>query len=458
MGNDTGKEPAQRVTPNPCNTRKQGLVKSSPRVRGEVPALLGTQLLFNIGFYAVVPFLALVLTEDFGLAGAAVGLILGVRTFAQQGLFIVGGTLADRFGARSVILVGCAVRALGFFTLAASLFTGSPVLWLFIAGTLLTGFGGALFSPGLNVLVAAAETTLRGDKHPAPQRVTLFAWLSVTGEIGAVVGPLVGAALWGWGFATVAGLGAAFFLGIGVLLWRTLGNTPRPATSHAGATETSRRSWGSLRDRRFIAFAGLHAVDLLAYNQLYLAIPLELGRAEVATQWLGLVFAWVSVLTLALQLPISWLAARVGAPAALRMGYILGALGFCVLGVSGIFSPDHGTGPGTILAAVTLLALGHMTAHPTALGLIPRFVGAEPVGSYYGLLATCGGVAVLLGNFLIGGLLNEPSPPGPARILPWLVLIVPLLLAAFFAPGVARGLLARSEKSTAPTAKVIKSR
>ncbi|ASN41067.1 MFS transporter [Arthrobacter sp. 7749] len=426
-------------------------MKRPPRVRSGVHVLLGTQMLFNIGFYAVVPFLALVLTEDFGLAGAAVGLILGVRTFAQQGLFIVGGTLADRFGARSVILVGCAVRALGFFTLAASLFTGSPILWLFIAGTLLTGFGGALFSPGLSVLVAAAETTRRDDSHPASQRVTLFAWLSITGEIGAVVGPLVGAALWGWGFATVAGLGAAFFVGIGVLLWRTLGNSPRTATSHARATETSRPSWGSLRDRHFIAFAGLHAVDLLAYNQLYLAIPLELGRAEVATQFLGLVFAWVSVLTLALQLPISWLAARVGAPAALRMGYILGALGFCTLGAPGMFSPDHKIGPAIILAAVTLLALGHMTAHPTALGLIPRIAGARPVGSYYGLLATCGGIAVLLGNLLIGGLLNEPSSPGPASILPWLVLIVPLLLAAFFAPGVVQGLLTRSEKSTAPT-------
>lgn len=125
--------------------RKIARMKQRPRVRNGVPVLLGTQTLFNIGFYAVVPFLALVLTEDFGLAGAAVGLILGVRTFAQQGLFIIGGTLADRFGARSVILVGCAVRALGFFTLAASLFTGSAILWLFVTGTLLTGFGGALF-------------------------------------------------------------------------------------------------------------------------------------------------------------------------------------------------------------------------------------------------------------------------------------------------------------------------
>ncbi|MBG6192298.1 hypothetical protein IWX64_003269 [Arthrobacter sp. CAN_A212] len=39
-----------------------------------VSLLLPTQLIFNIGFYAVVPFLALVMTDDLGLGAAAVGI------------------------------------------------------------------------------------------------------------------------------------------------------------------------------------------------------------------------------------------------------------------------------------------------------------------------------------------------------------------------------------------------
>jgi len=167
--------------------------------RSSIAVLLGTQTLFNIGFYAVVPFLAVVLTQDFLLASTAVGLILGIRTFAQQGLFLAGGALADRFGARAMILIGCAVRAAGFLTLAASLWGSTPVLWLFIFGTLLTGFGGALFSPGLNILVAAAQSARDHKEARQVRRATLFAWLSITGEIGAVTGPLVGSALWGWG-------------------------------------------------------------------------------------------------------------------------------------------------------------------------------------------------------------------------------------------------------------------
>ncbi|MDQ4117781.1 MAG: MFS transporter, partial [Actinomycetota bacterium] len=70
--------------------------------------LVLTQLAFNVGFYMVLPYLATHLAEDLGLAAALVGLVLGLRTFSQQGMFVVGGTLADRYGAKPVVLAGCA--------------------------------------------------------------------------------------------------------------------------------------------------------------------------------------------------------------------------------------------------------------------------------------------------------------------------------------------------------------
>ncbi|ALQ29552.1 hypothetical protein AA310_15375 [Arthrobacter sp. YC-RL1] len=413
--------------------------------RFEVSVLLGTQTLFNIGFYAVVPFLAVVLAKDFLLASAAVGLILGIRTFAQQGLFLAGGSLADRFGARIMILIGCAVRASGFLMLAASLWGSSPILWLFILGTLCTGFGGALFSPGLNILVANAQKALDQQRAAEAKGATHFAWLSITGEIGAVTGPLVGAALWGWGFSTVAGFGSAFFVAIGIFLavaLRKPATTDVPNQSANYVPVPPPRS-GSLRqclkDRRFLAFCGLHAADLLAYNQLYLAIPLELERLNHPAQWLGVLFAWISILTLALQLPVSWVAARIGAEATLRCGYLLSALGFGVLAFvpASAFEPDAGLL--RILCAITLLTLGHMSVHPTALSLVPQFAGERPTGSYFGLLASCGGLAVLLGNVLIGWLATQAGQLVVPGFLPWMVLILPLLLASWRAAGIARG-------------------
>ncbi len=47
------------------------------------------------------------------LSGGLIGLIR-LRTFSQQGMFILGGTLADRYGAKAIILAGCVVRVAGF--------------------------------------------------------------------------------------------------------------------------------------------------------------------------------------------------------------------------------------------------------------------------------------------------------------------------------------------------------
>lgn len=100
--------------------------------------------MFNIGFYAVVPFLAIFLRDDMRLSGWAIGLVIGLRTFSQQGMFLLGGALADRFGARVVILCGCLVRICGYLLLAPG-----ETLWPIVLGACLTGIGGALFSPSI---------------------------------------------------------------------------------------------------------------------------------------------------------------------------------------------------------------------------------------------------------------------------------------------------------------------
>lgn len=401
-------------------------VTPAPPRATRTPVLLGTQLMFNVGFFAVVPFLALVMTDDFGLTAAVVGLVLGVRTFAQQGMFLVGGVLADRFGVRRTILTGCAVRVLGFATLALSLLTPAPQLALFVAGTVLTGLGGALFSPGVNILVADAEQ--RRAPAGARHRASLFAWLSVAGEFGAVLGPLVGAALLGWGFVVVALAGAALFVLIGVFLAFAL---PRrtPASTERGI----HGRWWSLRDRRFVAFSALHAADLLAFNQLYLALPLQLARAEAGPAVVAAMFAWVSALTLVLQLPVSRWCHRVGAARALRVGYGLSAAGFDVIAASAVVPLDPTGRIVAVFAAAGLVILGHLTTNPTAQGLVPRFAGTLPTGSFFGLLSTCGGVVVLIGNVAVGALLGWTAAPFAA----WVMLAAPLVVAAVCAPRVA---------------------
>lgn len=395
---------------------------------------LGAQLVFNVGFFAVVPFLAGVLREDFLLAGSAVGLVLGLRTAAQQGLFLFGGVLADRFGTRTLILLGCAVRVSGFSLLAWSTATaavsGSTRLGLFIAGTVLTGMGGALFSPALEASVARADASRRTQG-----RMTLFALLAVCGEVGAAVGPLLGAAMLGWGFPAVAAAGAVLFVLVGAVLAVLLPREHDVARTKTAGSAAPQGAFAVLRDRRFVALAVLASVNLLAYNQLYFGLPVELERVGAGPRALAVLFACVSVLTISLQLPVARLGRRWGERPALRLGYLLLSAAFAVIAIAAPLAPAPGVAAlGPAITATVLLTLGHLVLGPLVLSLVPRLGPDGRLGSYYGLLATCGGLAVLIGNTALGGLFDRALAPGPAAAAPWTVLALVPVVSAVLVP------------------------
>lgn len=398
-----------------------GRIASAPRPAPGL--LLASQLVFNIGFYAVVPFLALVMTQDLGMTATAVGVVLGARVFSQQGLFLVGGIITDRWGPRRAMLAGCLVRVSGYLTLALA---GS--FPLFLLGAVLTGMGGALFSPALESLVGKAEDRRRrsaGAKAP-----TLFALLAICGEIGAVAGPLLGGLLLGISFSWAALAGAVVFAVMTGVLWLSLpAEASRPASAPLEpgvplqpAGPNTDGIAAMLRNRRFVAFAALYSVNLLAYNQLYFGLPIELTRSGAGPAALAGLFAVASVLTVALQWPISRLTAKIGAGPALTAGFLLKGLAFATMAVLAQF-PATGTVqflPPLLL--VVGLCLGHMCIGPVAMPLVLDFARGRRTGIYYGLLASMGGCAVLLGNFALGPLYSGATQPGPDAAWPWTVM------------------------------------
>ena len=378
------------------------------------PVLLGSQFVFNIGFYAVVPFLAIFLRDDMLLSGGLIGLILGLRTFSQQGMFIVGGALSDRYGARVIILCGCIIRVVGYLLLAFG-----QSLWPIILGACLTGIGGALFSPSIEALLAKAGT--QSEANGKRSRSEWFALFAVCGELGAVLGPVAGALLTNLGFRQVALAGAGVFVVALMVLYFCL-----PNSQHHTRSIKIVPWWTTFRQPRFVAFIIAYSSWLLSYNQLYLALPVEIQRSGGSEKDLGPLFMLASVLIIAFQLPLARLARRVGAVRILPLGFLLLSAAFASVAMFAASPPPAGwlrLLPSVCL--VTLLTLGQMLLVPSAKDLIPSFAEESTLGAHYGALATAGGVAVLAGNLLFGPLLDNALTPSPQAVYPW------LLLAAF---------------------------
>ena len=126
-------------------------LRSFHRLPLAVRLLLFTEMMFNIGFYLVVPFLATYMSESLAATGTMIGLVLGLRTFSQQGLFFLGGALTDRFGVKRILLIGITIRIIGF--VAAGL---SHTTMQLMVAVILIGFAAALFSPAAEASFAVA--------------------------------------------------------------------------------------------------------------------------------------------------------------------------------------------------------------------------------------------------------------------------------------------------------------
>lgn len=367
--------------------------------------LLVNQLGVNTGFYLLIPYLATHLGEDLGMSAAVVGIVLGVRNLSQQGLFLIGGSAADRLGARNVIIAGCAVRTAGFALFALG--DGLPVL---LGASVLSGLAGALFNPAVRAYLA---------REAGGRRAEAFALFNVFATTGALIGPLLGSALLLVDFRASALTAAAIFAVLTVAQALVL-----------PAREVEPSSGGVLADwrevvgnRAFLAFALAMVGMFTLENQLYLLLP---AGARRATGWdgaAGLVFLVGTVANLALQLRVTRALKRRGSRARwIGAGLALMGLAFVPpMLVAGASPGDRGTAvlyALPVLAGALLLYLGVMAAQPFVMELIPGFGRPELTGTYFGVFYVVSGIAAAVGNTAVGWAMDT-GDGGGAAWLPW---------------------------------------
>lgn len=379
--------------------------------------LMINQFGINLGFYMLMPYLAGYLAGPLGLAAWAVGLVLGVRNFSQQGMFIVGGTLADRLGYKPLIVAGCLLRTLGF-----GLLVFAQSLPAVLIASAATGFAGALFNPAVRAYLAA---------DAGERRVEAFALFNVFYQAGILAGPLVGLAFMAVDFRlTAAGAAAVFAL----LTIAQLFALPRRDAGTDEARTSVLQDWRTvLANRSFLMFAVAMIGSYVLTFQVYLALPLH--AADLAPQHASVLIAAMFVVSgmvaVTAQLRIThWFSYRWGTSRSLVIGMMMVALSFVPL----ILLPDNRFGGATAIAALlvstAVLALGSAAVFPFEMDTVVALSGGRLVGTHYGFYSTIVGVGILAGNVAIGALL-QAAPERGAGALVWAVLAgIGLLCAA----------------------------
>lgn len=359
--------------------------------------LLVDNMLVVMGFFVVFPLISIHFVEQLGWAALMVGIALGLRQLIQQGLGIFGGAIADRFGAKPLIVIGMLMRAAGFACMALA---HEP--WLLWLACMLSGLGGTLFDPPRSALVMKLVR--------ARERGRFFSLLMMQDSAGAVIGALIGSWLLAWDFRLVCWVGAgvfvlaALFNAIWLPAWRI-------STERVAMREGLKRVW---QDKRF----RLYVLTLTGYYilavQVMLMLPVmvnQVAGAPAAVKWM---YAIEAMLSLTLLYPLSrWSEKHFRLEQRLMAGLTLMTFSLLPIGMT------H-----DLTALFTLIAvfyLGSIIAEPARETLSAALASARSRGSYMGFSRLGLALGGLIG-YSGGGWMFDMGQQLSLPELPWILL------------------------------------
>jgi len=459
---------------HPVSSAPPVVVASPPRSAWWALVVLALAQLMLVLDVTVVNVALPRLSADLGLNADLAGWAIAAYAVPFGGLLLLGGRLADRVGARRMLLIGLVIFVAG--SLASGLSTGVVG---YLGARALQGAGAALLSP------AALASLLRRFEGPARRRA-LAIWGAVGGG-GAALGLVVGGLLtggpgWRWVFLINVPIGIAVAILVPVLIvavppirGRRIGVVPTlfatlGLAALIGSASVVAVAGGALT--LGLAIIGVVLLGLFAVVERFSAQPLIrprllVERAMVTGSMLMLVttallvggllllsffvqdgLGWTPTATGLAFLPIA-VALAVGAQGG---GHLLGHLGSrrvapvgAVIGAVGLAGAAWAVAehqPVMAIAAITLASLGLginlVTGSTTALAR----VASEDSGSASGAVSAAHEVGSASGASIfamLGVTLSTAAALGWAAALAILVAVLAALLLPNVLPAPGEG-------------------
>ena len=210
--------------------------------------------------------------DEFNLSKAGAGVLSAAYPAGALVGGIPSGIATARFGARRTVIVGLVVIAVTTFVFAIA-----DSIWLLDLSRFVQGFGSAFaWTAGLTWLVSETPSDRRGQTIGSAMAAAI---------VGALFGPVLGAAAAVVGEA--AAFGAAGLFAIGLAVWAAATHAPPRAE-----VQPLRVLLAALRSRRIALGVWLVGLPALFFGTLSVLAPLrleELGFTAVAIGglWLG---------------------------------------------------------------------------------------------------------------------------------------------------------------------------
>lgn len=350
-------------------------------------------------YLLVVPPIFFLLTEEFGVGYAAMGLATSMFYLASGLLQTPAGFFVDRLGGKTVLVGGLAVLSGG--TLLIGLAPSYPLL---LAAFVIAGAGNSVFHPADMALLNA-----RID----PRRLGYaFALHAVSGNLGWVVAPLFSvavAAAFGWRTAMIT----AGAIGLAIALLLALQPVLRAEAHTTAPGESGRqRDRGALRGNlklllsvpvltcfSFFVFSSVTTVSLQIFS-----IPAMVGLYGVAVTVATGTLTGYLLGGVAGTLAGAFIASRTRRHDAAAITGILAAMLFVLALASGMLPQAM------LLLTMALAGFFVGTVNPSRDIIVRNVTPAHARGKVYGFVYTGIDLGSSVGPLLVGWLLDTGRP------------------------------------------------
>ncbi|KES16671.1 Major Facilitator Superfamily [Gilliamella apis SCGC AB-598-P17] len=377
-------------------------IPSQVRKKGRYILLLDN-LFIVLGFYVVFPLVSTHFVSQVGWSALFVGFALGFRQFVQQGFGLIGGAIADRFGAKPMIITGMFLRSIGFISMALA-----TEHWLLLISCLLSALGGLLFDPprmGLTI------------KFTRPhERGKFISLLMIQDNAGAVIGALIGGILIDYDFQLVCWCGAFIFFLCGIFNLIYL-----PAYHIAiGKAPIINGMKMVLKDRKFTHYVLTLTGYYVLWVQIMLMLPLTITNVSGSPSYVKWMYAIQATISLCLLYPLARISEKYfRLDQRLKFGLFLMSFAFIIIGFTSQLS--------ILLSLIALFYFGAIIAEPARETLATVLTNPKAKGSYMGFSR----LGLALGGFIgytgAGWLYDLALQIGLPH-LPWIILTLVGLL------------------------------
>ena len=372
--------------------------------------LIGTVLSRGSAFMTL-PFLSIYLSRHMDLSPIIIGVTVGMSPLMATVGGFIGGHLSDRFGRKPVMLIALFTVAFVYYGFTVATSPG----W-FILLNALNGLSNSFFEPTAQALMA--------DLTEKEKRMKVYSLRYTAMNIGASVGPLIGAYLASTSAKLSFAITGTFYLFYGLVLVYFLHKLVFPEVENIKKGASFGDAFRIVKRDKALRYLimGIILVNM-GYVQIDSNLPQILeGTVENGVVIYSMLITINAIMVVLLQMPISHIAEKFRLMQVMVVGAVFMAAG--LIGFSFV------NGWVTAIAAMVLLTVGEILIFPSNSMMIDQLAPEHLRGTYFGAAQFR-----KIGNFLgpiIGGFLLSHFQ---GQIMFWTISLLTLGSIIFFSIG-----------------------